>query len=140
MSPPQNSSAPAAAEDQLSALLNAAVDAMVLIDERGVVTRFNAAAERVFGYLAGDVVGHNVSMLMPQPYRREHDGYLERYQSTGDPRIIGIGREVVAQRKDGSTFPIDLSVGEFKTSAGRATFPSASAMKNSCGKAMRNCG
>lgn len=119
MSPPLNTSAPVAAEDQLSALLNAAVDAMVLIDERGVVTRFNAAAERVFGYLAGDVVGHNVNMLMPQPYRREHDGYLERYQSTGDPRIIGIGREVVAQRKDGSTFPIDLSVGEFRTSAGR---------------------
>ncbi|MFP5305169.1 MAG: PAS domain S-box protein [Gammaproteobacteria bacterium] len=110
---------PAAAEDQLSALLNAAVDAMVLIDDRGIVTRFNRAAERVFGYAAGEVVGRNVSQLMPQPYRREHDGYLERYQHTGEARIIGIGREVVAQRKDGSTFPIDLAVGEFVTAAGR---------------------
>lgn len=119
MSPPLNTSAPAAAGDQLSALLNAAADAMVLIDERGVVTRFNAAAERVFGYAAGDIVGHNVSMLMPQPYRREHDSYLERYQSTGDPHVMGVGREVVAQRKDGSTFPIDLAIGEFRTSTGR---------------------
>jgi two-component system, LuxR family, sensor kinase FixL len=114
-----NTASPAAAEDQLSALLNAAVDAMVLIDDRGIVTRFNRAAERVFGYAAGEVVGRNVSQLMPQPYRREHDGYLERYQHTGEARIIGIGREVVAQRKDGSTFPIDLAVGEFVTAAGR---------------------
>ncbi|MEQ1438556.1 PAS domain S-box protein [Fontimonas sp. SYSU GA230001] len=115
---PLSSQAPTAADDQLGALLGAAADAVVIIDERGIVTRFNAAAERTFGYQAAEVIGHNVSLLMPQPFRREHDGYLERYHRTGEPRIIGIGREVVAQRKDGSTFPIDLSVGEFRTGQG----------------------
>ena len=98
---------------RLDALLDAAVDAIVLIGLDGRVTRFNQAAERVFGYDAAEVVGHNVRMLMPQPYRGEHDGYLSRYQSTGERRIIGIGRTVTACRKDGSSFPIELSVGEF---------------------------
>ncbi|MFA5939811.1 MAG: PAS domain S-box protein [Sinimarinibacterium sp.] len=111
--------APAAADDQLGALLNAAVDPMIIIDERGLISRFNAAAERTFGYRAAEVIGHNVKVLMPQPFRREHDAYLERYNGSGEARIIGIGREVVAQRRDGSTFPIDLSVGEFRMSGGR---------------------
>jgi two-component system sensor kinase FixL len=101
------------AHTRLNALLDAAADAMVLIDGRGRITRFNAAAQRIFGYSEPEVLGHNVSMLMPQPYRGEHDAYLDRYLSTSEPRIIGIGREVAALRKDGSTFPIDLSVGEF---------------------------
>ena len=104
-----------AATDRLDALLDAAVDAIVLIDPQGRVTRFNRAAERLFGYAADEVLGHNVHMLMPHPYRREHDGYLGRYLGTGERRIIGIGREVIAARRDGSTFPIDLSVGEFRS-------------------------
>lgn len=103
-----------AAEDHLSALMNAAVDAIVLIGERGEITRFSGSAERLFGYTSTEVIGRNVNCLMPEPYRSNHDSYLHRYQHTGEPRIIGIGREVLAQRKDGSTFPIDLTVGEFR--------------------------
>jgi two-component system, LuxR family, sensor kinase FixL len=107
---------PAVAESRFNALLDAAVDAIILINPRGEVTRFNLAAEKMFGYREAEVRGRNVSMLMPEPYRSQHDGYLDRYGRTGERRIIGIGREVMAQRKDGSTFPIDLSVGEFLTS------------------------
>lgn len=92
---------------------------MILIDSRGAITRFNRAAERVFGYRAEDVLGRNVKMLMPEPFRGEHDGYLERYHSTGERRIIGMGRSVIACRRDGSTFPIDLAVGEFVTDTER---------------------
>src|SRR5690349_18866138 len=105
---------PTVAESRFNALLDAAVDAIILIDPRGRISRFNVAAERMFGYTEAEVIGHNVSMLMPEPYRSQHDGYLHRYGSTGERRIIGIGREVEARRKDGSTFPIDLSVGEFQ--------------------------
>lgn len=104
------------AESRLTALLDAAVDAMILIDPRGRITRFNPSAERMFGYTEDEVFGRNVSMLMPEPYRSEHDGYIGRYASTGERRIIGIGREVTGQRKNGTTFPLDLSVGEFRTS------------------------
>jgi len=90
-------------------------DAMIVIDERGVVQSFSSAAERLFGYIASDVIGTNIKRLMPSPYRENHDGYLERYLRTGERRIIGIGRVVVGERQDGSTFPMELSVGEMRS-------------------------
>jgi two-component system sensor kinase FixL len=100
------------AEASWRALLDSAVDAIVVIDVRGRIEAINGAAERTFGYAQRELVGRNVSVLMPSPYREEHDGYIARYDRGGAPRIIGIGREVTAQRKDGSTFPVHLSVGE----------------------------
>jgi two-component system sensor kinase FixL len=96
---------------EIQALLDAAVDAVILIDHRGVIEVFNRSAERLFGYAALEVVGQNVKLLMGDIDRRQHDGYMERYGRTGVPHIIGIGREVVARRKDSSTFPTFLSVG-----------------------------
>jgi len=99
-------------EAHLRSILSTVPDAMVVIDERGGMVSFSAAAERLFGYTQAEVIGSNVSMLMPSPYRERHDGYLERYLRTGERHIIGTGRVVFAMRKDGSTFPMELSVGE----------------------------
>ncbi len=96
----------------LRSILETVPDAMVVIDRLGTVQFFSKAAERLFGYTAEEVRGQNVRMLMPPPYREQHDGYIRRYQETGERRIIGIGRVVVGLRKDGSTFPMELSVGE----------------------------
>lgn len=94
------------------ALLDAAVDAIVVIDHLGVILEFSLAAQRVFGYAPEEIVGRNVRDLMPQPWHGEHDGYLKRYVESRCPHIIGIGREVKARRKDGTVFPCDLAVGE----------------------------
>jgi two-component system sensor kinase FixL len=102
----------AAREAHLQSILDTVPDAMIVIDERGIMQSFSATAERQFGWKAEEVIGKNVSMLMPNPYRDAHDGYLDRYMTTGERRIIGIGRVVVGERKDGSTFPMELSVGE----------------------------
>jgi two-component system sensor kinase FixL len=96
----------------LRSILETVPDAMIVIDHRGIIQSFSSAAERLFGYLPAEVCGHNVKLLMPSPYREQHDGYLTRYLTTGERRIIGIGRVVVGRRKDGSTFPMELSVGE----------------------------
>jgi len=89
-----------------------AVDAIVVIDAQGRIEVFNPAAERLFGYAEAEVIGRNVSMLMPAPYRDEHDGYLKRYLDEGNARVIGIGREVEGLKRDGTMFPLHLSVGE----------------------------
>jgi two-component system sensor kinase FixL len=99
-------------EERYRSIIESAVDAILVIDRRGRIEEFNAAAERMFGYLSQDVVGQNVHIIMPQPYHDEHDGYMGRYLATGEKRIIGIGRQVTGRRKDGSTFPLHLSVGE----------------------------
>jgi two-component system sensor kinase FixL len=101
----------AAAENEFRALLDAAVDAIIVIDHQGLIEEFSLAAERIFGYRAGEVIGLNVNVLMPDPYQMQHDRYMDAYNETGEARIIGIGREVRARRKDGSTFPCDLAVG-----------------------------
>lgn len=106
-------------DQRLQAIVNTAVEGIVTIDPRGIVESMNPAAERVFGYRAEEVVGRNVSLLMPEPYRSEHDAYLSRYLATGQPKMVGIGRELVGQRKDGSVFPIHLSVSEIRLGAER---------------------
>ncbi|WP_246664349.1 PAS domain S-box protein [Tardiphaga sp. P9-11] len=96
----------------LQSILDTVPEAMIVIDEQGIMRSFSAAAVRLFGWSVKEAVGKNVSTLMPSPYRAEHDSYLARYKRTGERRIIGIGRIVVGERKDGSTFPMELAVGE----------------------------
>jgi len=98
----------------LGAILNTAVDAIVTIDERGVILHVNRAFGRLFGFTAEEVVGQNISMLMPEPDRSSHDGYLRQYMQTGKAAIIGIGRQVLGQRKNGTLIPVDLAVSEVK--------------------------
>jgi PAS domain S-box-containing protein len=102
------------AEAKMHAVVNSAVDGIITIDSRGVIETVNPAAEKLFGYSAPEMIGRNVSLLMPPPYQAEHDQYIRNYLETGLRRIIGIGREVVGKRKDGSTFPMDLAVSEVK--------------------------
>jgi PAS domain S-box-containing protein len=103
----------AAEASKLEAILNSAVAAIVTIDAKGIIDSVNPATERMFGHSASELIGQNVRVLMPEPFHSEHDAYLANYLSTGKRKIIGIGREVVGKRKDGTTFPIDLAVSEF---------------------------
>ena len=98
-------------QSRLQAILDTAVDAIITIDGDGTVREFSHSAERLFGYQAQEVIGRNIKMLMPEPYHSEHDGYLRRYHATGVPHIIGMGREVIGRRKDGSLVPVRLAVG-----------------------------
>lgn len=100
-------------QSRLEAILNNAVDAIITIDEQGLVESANPATESLFGYEAAEIVGRNVNMLMPSPYHEEHDGYVRNYVEGGPRKIIGIGREVTGRRKDGSVFPMHLAVSEF---------------------------
>lgn len=107
------------AEERTRSAINHVVDGIITIDEQGNIETFNPAAERLFGFQVQEIVGQNVKMLMPQPYRGEHDGYIANYLKSGQAQIIGIGREVVGQRKDTSTFPMDLAVSEFRVQGRR---------------------
>lgn len=106
-------------EARLRSIVEAAVDGIIVIDARGLIEAFNPGAERLFGYRSAEVIGRSVALLMPAPYQAEHDGYMSRYLKTGEARIIGIGREVSALRKDGTTFPVHLSVGEMSLAGER---------------------
>ncbi len=106
-------------EARLRAIFDTAVEGIIMIDEGGLIDAVNPAAERMFGWTAAQLAGKNIKTLMPEPYRGQHDGYLSHYKTTGQRRVIGIGREVFGQRRDGTVFPIDLSVGEFSAGGRR---------------------
>lgn len=106
-------------EERLRAILETAVEGIITIDEHGIIESMNVSAEQIFGYRAEEIIGKNVSLLMPSPHREAHDGYLANYINTGLAKIIGIGREVSGRRKDGTVFPMDLSVSEVKLATRR---------------------
>jgi two-component system, LuxR family, sensor kinase FixL len=106
-------------EALLRSILSTVPDAMIVIDDHGLIISFSATAERMFGYAEGELVGQNVKLLMPEPDRVRHDGYMQTYKTTGVRKIIGIGRITVGQRRDGSTFPMELSIGEARTDHSR---------------------
>ena len=108
----KSASLASARAERLDAIINTTVDGIIVIDAAGLIESFNAGAERLFGYGASEVIGRNVSILMPSPHHEDHDGYLRRYQETGMAQIIGAGRQVNGRRRDGTTFPLHLSVGE----------------------------
>jgi PAS domain S-box-containing protein len=125
-------------EALLRSILDTVPDALIVIDRQGLIRSFSAAAERLFGFGAREVAGQNISMLMPSPYREAHDRYLSRYLATGERRVIGMGRIVMGTRKDGTTFPMELTVGEVNLPGIRpATRGTASSMAFSWNRASR---
>ncbi|MET1414253.1 PAS domain S-box protein [Roseibium sp. HPY-6] len=115
----RNADSAAVSEARLVSVFDTAVDGIIVINERGLVLAYNKACEHLFGYEAADLLGRNVNRIMPETYARSHDHYVQNYINTGHRKIIGIGREVQAQHKDGTVFPIELSVGEANTPDGR---------------------
>ncbi len=109
----------AEAEERMRSVVNHVLDAIITIDEHGTITTFNPAAEKIFGYPASEIVGQSVNLLMPEPDRSRHDDYVAHYVRTGEAKIIGRGREVAGRRKDGSVFPLDLAVTEFRIDSKR---------------------
>ena len=109
-------------EARFRSILATVPEAIITIDERGLIESFSPAAARLFGYAPDEVIGKNINILMPSPYREEHDGYLARYRATKEKRIIGKGRVVVGQRRDGTTFPMELAVGEVRLGEDRHLF------------------
>jgi PAS domain S-box-containing protein len=105
--------------ERLRSVIDHVLDGIITINAQGIITTFNRAAERTFGYAAEEVIGENVKMLMPNPYKAEHDNYLANYLRTGVAKIIGIGREVLGQRKEGTIFPMELAISEFRLGDGR---------------------
>lgn len=105
--------------DYMQAVMNTVLDGLIIIDHQGIIRNFNPSAEKVFGYEDAEVIGKNVKMLMPEPYHSGHDGYLHNYLTTGDKKVIGIGREVSGRRKDGSVFPMELGVNEMQLDGAR---------------------
>lgn len=112
MDPTQSTHSPSDASLRLQAIIETAIDGIITIDEKGIIENVNPAAAALFGYQPEELIGKNIRILMPSPYRQQHDGYIDRYKTTGEARIIGIGREVPGMRKDGSTFPLWLAVSE----------------------------
>lgn len=107
-------------EERLRSIVESAVDGIIVIDDHGLIEAFNPSAERLFGYNVNEVVGRNVSLLMPSPDRERHDSYIQRYLTTGEQQVIGIGREVTAVKKDGTRFAVHLSVGETRSQGKRS--------------------
>jgi len=116
---PRQPPSPEAQAAKLRGILESAVTAIITIDDGGLIESINPATERLFGYGPAELIGQNVKVLMPEPYKAEHDGYLANYKATGVRKIIGIGREVSGRRKDGTTFPLHLSVSEFSADGRR---------------------
>ncbi|MDX1457094.1 MAG: PAS domain S-box protein [Marinobacter sp.] len=106
-------------QERVRAVVETAIDAIITIDAKGGIASINPATEKLFGYVENELIGHNVSMLMPEPMRSEHDGYIQHYLETGERRIIGIGREVTALHRDGRHFPVELSVSEIHVNGQR---------------------